>query len=94
MAEEPKVDPVAGSEPKLAKTETELATNPQHGESAKEESKDETPATGVCETLYRALMSQLLLAESLLTIPDLYQTGNKRSFYCRLDCYFCCQWGR
>jgi len=37
MADAPKPDEVASSEPKLAATETELATNPVHGDAAKEE---------------------------------------------------------
>jgi hypothetical protein len=39
---DPKPDLVASSEPKLAATETELATNPVHGDAAKEEAAPPT----------------------------------------------------
>lgn len=46
---DPAAETAASTEPQLAKTETELATNPVHGDAAKEEptkeeSAEETPA--------------------------------------------------
>jgi len=47
---DPSAEVAASSEPKLAQTETKLATNPQHGEdSAKDESKTEGAAPTVVE---------------------------------------------
>ena len=42
---DPKPDPVASSEPKLAVTETELATNPLHGDS-----KEGAAPAAVCKS--------------------------------------------
>jgi hypothetical protein len=61
MADAPKPDEVASSEPKLAATETELATNPAHGDAAKEEA---APVT-VCSLFHlRFLVSISVLMVS------------------------------
>jgi hypothetical protein len=63
MADFPKPNEVASSEPKLAATETELATNPVHGDAAKEEA----PATVCILSPLRILKALRLLMVSCLS---------------------------
>ena len=91
---EPHVE--ASSEPRLAKTETELATNPLHGDGEKEESAKESSAGGPVSQLGCGIFDGIVrLGEAhLLTITDFDRTGNKRCFYRRFDCYNSCVWRR
>ena len=65
MADAPKPDEVASSEPKLATTETELATNPVHGDA-----KEEDAPSAVCITYSLSILIsfQLLMLSCLFFI--------------------------